>query len=571
MKISLSVATVSGGVTNFEHAGPLVRIGRDADCELVFQDEPGKMVSRQHARIELNGAGATLIDAGSSNGTLLNDRKIGGPEPLRVGDYIQLGHTGPTLTVRELEISMRPVTETSHAAARKHGLAQWEIATGMDVDDHPAPTGLGVSEEPAEMGSPRPSPRKPLPSRPATGPGDPPVLRLAARGHFFSEIARGRRPILVLILLGVMGGTGALAYFLIRPKEQYGKYGGIEIGATGIKMFAADFFHNGTSWDYQTLVAKDKNIHLGKRLAAGGQTFEPDALNETVELVKRYFDEISDKYGVPPKRIYVICSSGVFAKFKNDSVRKVNEDTLSEQVRKIVPRVKIIDILDETEKAKYDLIACSPDSKDRANCLLLHVGGGDTKGAYYNTYNVFQPMYFRFGYSSFYDEVKIQKHDDETFDEGARRLGKEMLLPLIRSASESDKGLKEQHRIVLFGAVAWALTTYMHPDELKEGHLLLKAKDLKEFRRLVATKSRGALARSALDMVDEKQREALEQQIEKIQKEVFQDPNQLIAGAEILSRLSSEYGFDRKNVESFRDANYACTIGYIAKTVGIEK
>jgi pSer/pThr/pTyr-binding forkhead associated (FHA) protein len=104
MKIRLSIAVGSGGPTTFEHAGPVIRIGRDPDCDLALQGEAADKVSRQHARIDLSAGGATLTDLGSSNGTLLNGGMLAGSAPLRVGDRIQLGFTGATLTVLQLDL-----------------------------------------------------------------------------------------------------------------------------------------------------------------------------------------------------------------------------------------------------------------------------------------------------------------------------------------------------------------------------------------------------------------------------------------------------------------------------------
>jgi pSer/pThr/pTyr-binding forkhead associated (FHA) protein len=109
MKICLLIATGSGAQTTFEHGGPVVRIGRDPDCELSIPGDAGAKVSRQHARIDLAAGGATLADLGSSNGTLLNDKRLKEPARLRVGDRIQLGYTGATLTVRELDLAAPPV------------------------------------------------------------------------------------------------------------------------------------------------------------------------------------------------------------------------------------------------------------------------------------------------------------------------------------------------------------------------------------------------------------------------------------------------------------------------------
>src|SRR5437879_11442196 len=108
MKIRLSSAVGGSVGTTFEQPGPVIRIGRDPGCDLSLQGEAADNVSRQHARIELTAGGATLTDVGSRNGTLLNDEVVKGPAPLRVGDRIQMGHAGATLTVLELDLDAPP-------------------------------------------------------------------------------------------------------------------------------------------------------------------------------------------------------------------------------------------------------------------------------------------------------------------------------------------------------------------------------------------------------------------------------------------------------------------------------
>src|SRR6516164_7271877 len=108
MKIRLSIDAGSGSPAPFEHPGPVIRVGRDPECELSLQGDTASAVSRQHARIELSSAGATLTDTGSSNGTLLNGKLLEGPAPLRVGDRVQMGFTGATLTVQELDLAAPP-------------------------------------------------------------------------------------------------------------------------------------------------------------------------------------------------------------------------------------------------------------------------------------------------------------------------------------------------------------------------------------------------------------------------------------------------------------------------------
>ncbi len=64
-------------------------IGREAGHAIVLSDPS---VSRTHARIELGPAGATIVDLGSTNGTMLNGQPLReGRAPLGGGDRIQIG------------------------------------------------------------------------------------------------------------------------------------------------------------------------------------------------------------------------------------------------------------------------------------------------------------------------------------------------------------------------------------------------------------------------------------------------------------------------------------------------
>jgi diguanylate cyclase (GGDEF)-like protein len=69
--------------------GP-VRIGRMSDNDIALEDET---VSRRHARLEKQGDGWVVMDTGSRNGTLVNDREITGVVKLARGDRLQIGST----------------------------------------------------------------------------------------------------------------------------------------------------------------------------------------------------------------------------------------------------------------------------------------------------------------------------------------------------------------------------------------------------------------------------------------------------------------------------------------------
>lgn len=63
-------------------------IGRGLDCRVRVVSD---LVSRQHARIQVEGDRATIEDLGSKNGTAVNARRLDGPRALADGDKITIG------------------------------------------------------------------------------------------------------------------------------------------------------------------------------------------------------------------------------------------------------------------------------------------------------------------------------------------------------------------------------------------------------------------------------------------------------------------------------------------------
>lgn len=136
MKVRLKVVSPSGEALMFEHAGPVIHVGRDPECELALLGANSDGVSRKHARIELADGAATLSDLGSLNLTYLNDQPITAPVPLRVGDRVQPGIKGPTLTVVELDLAAAVpvrVWQSWHLAAAGGIAATLLLAVGFLV------------------------------------------------------------------------------------------------------------------------------------------------------------------------------------------------------------------------------------------------------------------------------------------------------------------------------------------------------------------------------------------------------------------------------------------------------
>ena len=97
VQVDLSTLPADGGVLivrsgpqagdTFVLSDPLTRLGRHPDSEIMLDDIT---VSRRHADVERTPSGYVARDAGSLNGTYVNQERID-EAPLRQGDELQVG------------------------------------------------------------------------------------------------------------------------------------------------------------------------------------------------------------------------------------------------------------------------------------------------------------------------------------------------------------------------------------------------------------------------------------------------------------------------------------------------
>ena len=79
------------------------RIGRDPAAQIAVDEFRFPVVSGLHAEIGRSPAGLVLTARSPKNLTLHNDRPVGEPVPLRAGDRIRLGVTGPTVEIVRID------------------------------------------------------------------------------------------------------------------------------------------------------------------------------------------------------------------------------------------------------------------------------------------------------------------------------------------------------------------------------------------------------------------------------------------------------------------------------------
>jgi ABC-2 type transport system ATP-binding protein len=130
-----------------------VVVGRDVGAADVILDEDPQ-ISRRHATFSPAGAGLTVQDLGSTNGTFVNGQRLAGTVALNSGDRVQLG--GTVIEVQfsgETTIDAAP-TPAPRAPAPAASLAPNNIEVeGLvkDFDGHRAVDGIDLSVDPGEV------------------------------------------------------------------------------------------------------------------------------------------------------------------------------------------------------------------------------------------------------------------------------------------------------------------------------------------------------------------------------------------------------------------------------------
>jgi pSer/pThr/pTyr-binding forkhead associated (FHA) protein/S1-C subfamily serine protease len=93
---------VNGG-DDLSATGREILIGRASSCAIPLRTTADTLVSKRHAVVVFDPAGAaTIADLGSKNGTFVNGEQIRVPTALKTGDRVMMGWHGPLFEVRAL-------------------------------------------------------------------------------------------------------------------------------------------------------------------------------------------------------------------------------------------------------------------------------------------------------------------------------------------------------------------------------------------------------------------------------------------------------------------------------------
>jgi hypothetical protein len=152
--LALFVQTGPDAGRRLHLARPSITVGRASTNDLVLGDP---VLSRQHAVIRRQDEGWIIADLGSTNGTFVNDVRLGGPRRLQPGDRIRLGRT------RLLVSAAVDITDTVVPAGAT------PVSPAMPSEQAfspPGPLPQARRVEPQGQPPPLPARRTPPPTRP---------------------------------------------------------------------------------------------------------------------------------------------------------------------------------------------------------------------------------------------------------------------------------------------------------------------------------------------------------------------------------------------------------------------
>lgn len=109
MERALCLSSQSGDKVTLTASSELTVIGRSSDADIQIEDPS---ISRRHAELSQTQAGWTLMDLGSSRGTILNNLRLSDEETTRVhdGDTLRLGELRFTISLSGPAFEETPLT-----------------------------------------------------------------------------------------------------------------------------------------------------------------------------------------------------------------------------------------------------------------------------------------------------------------------------------------------------------------------------------------------------------------------------------------------------------------------------
>ncbi len=345
------------------------------------------------------------------------------------------------------------------------------------------------------------------------------------------------------VAIKALGGRDAGGGASAGPAASGEIYGGIEIGSSGVNATVVELFPDPElGYDYRTLWQKSLDTGLVQGVDKNG-VFNPAALKDTIQAVQTFSHKMTEDFGLPPDKLFIVAGSGPFKGVRDrKDLKDAEKDVLlaasQSSVRDGVKQAtgQKVDFMRPEKEGELQFNGLVP-QKNAMTGVLIDVGSGASRGGYRDAdAGLFIPFEGP-GLKRFAAKVRAQAGKDPFADVAARLAEKELREPL-REAVARKAGLVNLKHVYLAGGIVWVLATFQRPAERDKTNVPLSVEDVEKFAERVRAHPGGLPPFPPLDGVAPKLRAKLEKDQARIQSRFNHE--QLVAGVELLRALVAE-------------------------------
>lgn len=342
-------------------------------------------------------------------------------------------------------------------------------------------------------------------------------------------------------------------------KEQL--YGGVEIGAKGIKLSILSIQLN-SSGEVEYVLKSDSSVNPEPA------ALTPQSQQETADAIKKFIDIAKTKYGVNGDRLYVVISSGL--KLELDKKNKTAE-FITAVTPANAPAGFSIQSVSSAEEAELSVLGTVP-PKRRFSTSLIDVGSNKTNGGYFmDASQSFDAVYFPVGTKSFVKMIKNKNpFNTNEFARYAEALWKDSLSQIVRDELGRRAGLKNRSATYLGGGIVWCIATYLYPEKVNDNYVEITPDAIRRFRNMVVSNYEKTIQPDLSAISSETLLMDARKTISRAQNTY--DQESLIAGAVWIDGLMKELN-STQPVKRFYFSKYAYVgwiSGYISRAVAEE-
>nr|WP_293833983.1 tetratricopeptide repeat protein [uncultured Arsenicibacter sp.] len=338
-------------------------------------------------------------------------------------------------------------------------------------------------------------------------------------------------------------------------KETEELYGGIDIGAKGVKLsvVALKFSPDGHAL-FRVVKSETRNTTPIE--------CTPAVFAETAKAVHIYLDSLMTRRKLTKNRIFVVGSSGLQTALVKNNKQADLEKALHDELGSAWPTA--IPFIDAAGEAELTVRGTIP-RREWLTTSTIDIGSGNTKGGYFTTDNTFD-------YIDFPGTVSMLKKIQEggkPVDQSAQQVYTDELQSVVKREMGRKAGFQNRQRVYMMGGIVYALVTYLHPREINTQLVKFTYKDAVKLQEM-AIQNYDALTNPDLSGLDnEEAMRKAQADIKTVREKVFKR-DEIIAGATMLRGVLEECRRSRPEAKEFifpRGGVIGWISGYIIQSI----